>query len=185
FQAHASRNNTVDYSSVTLTDATQITNFSSFIGLQHAYVSFLAFTAKTDLGGRVGSPIQKVANDKYANIKNLNGSIYNEKLDGDGNNNQLFGDAGNDVLVVSHGNDTLIGGSGFDLLSFEVFGVAHTVVLDADGSGTYGFNNGTITGNTVRFSGFEGLIGGSGNDSLTGNAKNNFLQGGGGSDTLI
>ena len=185
FQAHASRNNTVDYSSVTLTDATQITNFSSFIGLQHAYVSFLAFTAKTDLGGRVGSPIQKVANDKYANIKNLNGSIYNEKLDGDGNNNRLFGDAGNDVLVVSHGNDTLIGGSGFDLLSFEVFGVAHTVVLDADGSGTYGFNNGTITGNTVRFSGFEGLIGGSGNDSLTGNAKNNFLQGGGGSDTLI
>ncbi|MFN5811697.1 MAG: calcium-binding protein, partial [Burkholderiales bacterium] len=143
FQAHASRNNTVDYSSVMLTDATQITNFSSFIGLQHAYVSFLAFTAKTDLGGRVGSPIQKVANDKYANIKNLNGSIYNEKLDGDGNNNRLFGDAGNDVLVVSHGNDTLIGGSGFDLLSFEAFGVAHRVVLDADGSGTYGFNNGT------------------------------------------
>jgi Ca2+-binding RTX toxin-like protein len=52
-----------------------------------------------------------------------------------------------------------------------------TVVINEDGSMT-------ITGATVVVLGFEGIITGSGNDTLTGNSGSNLLGGGAGNDTI-
>lgn len=98
----------------------------------------------------------------------------------------LRGGDGDDVLAGSRGDDTLDGGAGIDTASYlaandDVFvNLALTVRQNTDYSGR------------DLLVAIENLIGGSGNDRLTGNALDNVIQGalgddridgGGGSDT--
>ena len=103
------------------------------------------------------------------------------------NNSSLTADGGdgNDFLMGTLGNDTLIGGTGLDTASFatafnggSTTGV--TVDLNAQGSA-----QNTVAAGTDTLTGIENLIGSQLDDTLTGNADANVIEGGLGNDTLI
>ncbi|MBE2320592.1 lytic murein transglycosylase [Solirubrobacter sp. CPCC 204708] len=92
---------------------------------------------------------------------------------GDGAGRDLVtGGGGADVFLAGAGNDTYAGGAGTDRVDFSAR-VAGVVVDLAAGSGE---------GDT--FNGVEDLVGGSGNDDLTGTGAANALDGGLGDDVL-
>ena len=81
-------------------------------------------------------------------------------LGGDGNDT-VGGGTGNDTMLADAGNDSIDGGAGIDTLSFAT---ATTAVVASLATGTAvaaGFGTDTLTG-------IESLIGGGGNDVLTG-----------------
>jgi Ca2+-binding RTX toxin-like protein len=86
----------------------------------------------------------------------------------------LTGDIWNNVLDGGLGADTLDGGDGNDYVSYAYRLTSVTANL-ATGANTDGDS----------FTSIENLIGGWGNDTLTGDAGANILQGGGGNDTLL
>ncbi|MEP4051071.1 MAG: CHRD domain-containing protein [Litorimonas sp.] len=143
--------------------------------------------------------IQGTANDDTLNglagNDTISGLAGNDTLTGDDGNDTLDGGTGNDTLIGRAGNDTLLGGEGDDILA----GGGGTDVIDggagndtnsfADiaGDTTASIADGTATYGSVSesFTNVENLTGGSGNDSLTGDANANILDGGEGNDTLI
>ncbi|MEQ6249797.1 calcium-binding protein [Sulfitobacter sp. HNIBRBA3233] len=101
----------------------------------------------------------------------LSGGEANDDLIGHNANDVLFGDDGNDLLTGSAGDDLLDGGSGDDVLHG-------------------GLDDDTLQGGT----GADTLFGGWGNDLLNGAMRGadgadtdaaDFLNGGGGDDTLL
>ena len=126
------------------------------------------------------------AGDTYSSIENLIGGSAADTLTGDANANVLNGGAGTDNLSGGDGDDILIGGAGADVLnggtgsdtaSYATSTTAVTANLTTPGS-----NLGDAAGDT--YTGIENLTGGSGNDTLTGNASGNVLDGGAGNDSL-
>ncbi len=116
----------------------------------------------------------------------LTGDEGNDTLDGGSGNDTLLGRAGSDTLRGGDGDDILAGGGGVDSIdggagndtnSFEDIS-ADTTASIADGTASYGMVNETFTN-------IENLTGGSGNDSLTGDANANILSGGEGNDALF
>lgn len=106
----------------------------------------------------------------------LDGGSGNDRLDAGSANDTLRGGTGNDTLVAGFGTDLFDGGDDFDILSVaggEVTNYAFNISL-ASQSDTYG--------NTIQ--NIEGVIGGTGNDTLTGDTVDNLLDGGDGSDIL-
>ncbi len=179
---HATRKDTVDYSIYALPTSTapeQVNNFSQYWGYWNLSNNNAYFVMSANLATPANNT-GAASKDRYVDIDHLNGSVYNDKLEGDAKNNSLFGDKGSDILLVSNGTDTLNGGDGLDLLSFERFTSTVNLTLTANGSGSYTFG----TGNTVSYVSMEGLIGGSGNDTLTGNDADNVIVGGAGNDSL-
>ncbi|KAA1052536.1 FG-GAP-like repeat-containing protein [Azospirillum argentinense] len=139
----------------------------------------------------------------------LVGSAFDDTLRGDAGDDTLFGGAGNDVLVGGGGSNVLFGGAGDDRLYVDT----QTASLDGgDGNDTvYARYSGGVTldlsASIELFNGSVGsdtvtavnassaveLIGGDGDDSLTGGAYadslrgdngNDWLDGGDGDDTL-
>ncbi|MFG6448763.1 PA14 domain-containing protein [Roseateles sp. BYS180W] len=117
------------------------------------------------------------AGDVLKNIENLAGSQFNDTLSGDAGNNALRGQDGDDVLTGRAGADTLDGGEGFDTASYLGSATAIQVNL-ATGVGTGGDAEGDVLSN------IEAVIGGEGNDKITGDRLENMLDGRGGNDTL-
>lgn len=132
------------------------------------------------------------------------GTNHADTIVGDNAANRLYGNAGNDILNGGGGNDFLQGGlgndiigggSGVDTLSYEDLDKAtQSVVVDL-GGGIATITDTANPGNgrdgeqdslqIVRgVATIENVIGGSGDDHLTGNSLANLLQGGGGADTL-
>ena len=69
--------------------------------------------------------------DKLKNIKNLQGSNYDDDyLYGDAEANTLWGQAGNDTLRGGRGTDTLTGGDGEDTFVLEVDGASGLTFAD-------------------------------------------------------
>ncbi len=123
----------------------------------------------------------------------LFGDDGNDTLDGGDGNDRLSGGTGNDVLNGNWGDDVLEGGAGDDLLNGnwgedtvsyaqDVSGVAVTLDIAADGTPS-GTATGTDAGNDTLLN-IENILGGSGNDTLTGNDYSNVLEGGAGDDIL-
>ncbi len=107
---------------------------------------------------------------------------------GDAGNDLLYGDAGNDMLYGGDGNDTLCGGGGNDTIDGGG-GVKDTAsYADATSGVTVDLNitSAQDTGGAGidTILNIENLIGGSGDDVLTGNGLANTLLGGGGNDVL-
>lgn len=115
--------------------------------------------------------------DSLRGIENVTGGGGDDTLSGDDNANILDGGGGDDSLVWDDGNDTYAGGEGNDTLSFE--GTVDGVTVDL-GAGAAA---GTETGED-DLSGVENIVGGDGDDRLSGDGGNNGLVGGGGNDTL-
>jgi Ca2+-binding RTX toxin-like protein len=123
--------------------------------------------------------------DVVSGFENLIGSAFNDTLVGDAGANLLVGGAGNDVLTGGNGNDTLRGGAGDDVLN----GGAGIDLADySDATGNLVISMGatvTVAGfGTDTWTSIEGVISGSGNDSIVGTAADDILFGGAGNDTL-
>ncbi|ORE93827.1 CAP domain-containing protein [Aurantimonas sp. 22II-16-19i] len=136
----------------------------------------------------------------------LRGYAGNDRLEGGDGNDQLFGDFNADTLLGGAGDDTLAGGAGGDYLDGGVGN--DTITGDADGArdifgGGAGIDTldysavtsaitvdlvaGLATGaaiGTDRLFGIERVLGGSGDDQLTGNGFTTLLGGGGGNNSL-
>lgn len=91
-------------------------------------------------------------------------------------NDILQGGDGDDRFVSNAGTDSFDGGAGFDTLDFSDVGSSGSINLDT-GEAIFG-------GVTETLTNIEGAIGGSGNDTLTGNDDDNVLDGRGGNDDI-
>ncbi|MGV2114176.1 calcium-binding protein [Agrobacterium salinitolerans] len=123
----------------------------------------------------------------------LDGGDGNDMLSGGLGNDAVIAGAGNDTIVIgpgpeearapaqvpaaSDGNDTYSGGDGFD--TYDASSASEAVVIDLAAESASGSQIGTD-----QIVGLEAAIGGSGNDTLTGNDGNNLLIGGAGDDRL-
>ena len=102
-------------------------------------------------------------------------------LNGGPGNDFLFGGDGNDTLNGGDDKDTdvLVGGDGVDLLDLSYLGTKGNGFEFTLAEGGIGSSPDLDT-----YMEMEGVIGGIGNDTISGNASDNVLQGGEDDDTL-
>ena len=115
--------------------------------------------------------ISGISHDTLTGIENLTGSSFGDSL---------TGDAGNNFFIGYGGSDTITGGTGNDTVSYAWYSNEITVNLAA-------MNNLHVTlsgGVHNTLSGIENIIGGSGNDKITGDGQDNIFEGGAGDDSL-
>jgi len=122
----------------------------------------------------------------------LVGGLGDDQLTGGNANDLLQGDAGNDVEQGGAGNDTfnegtaangaddLIGEVGTDTVSYKGRSATDPVTVVQNGLGNN--DDGSVGEGDDVFA--ENVVGGSGNDTLTGNVAANVLTGGPGADIL-
>ncbi|MFM8342264.1 MAG: beta strand repeat-containing protein, partial [Methylomonas sp.] len=116
--------------------------------------------------------------DSLKNIENISSGAGNDVLKGDAQANYLKAGAGNDILYGSSGgNDTLEGGVGTDTVTYQ--NVSQNLSIDLSQTKV------TIGSQVDTLISIENATGGSGSDSLKGDANVNVLIGGAGNDTLI
>jgi Ca2+-binding RTX toxin-like protein len=117
----------------------------------------------------------------------LAGGKLQDTLRGGNDDDELAGGSSNDQLFPGTGRDTILGGSQFDTASYA--DRSDDLNLSLDGTA----NDGATGENDFIETDVEHLVGGSGNDILTGdgrpnqlsgNAGNDILTGGSGDDTL-
>jgi Ca2+-binding RTX toxin-like protein len=110
--------------------------------------------------------------DTIANVENVIGSNYDDRLVGNTGNNYLTGGTGNDTLLGGAGGDTLDGGDGVDSILGEA----------GDDSILGGAGNDTVDGGD----GIDRIRGGDGDDILSGGTSNDgdSLYGEEGNDTI-
>ena len=132
--------------------------------------------------------------DTLISIENVTGhATLASSLTGDDGDNVLTGGSGVDTISGGKGNDTIIGGGGNDVLN----GGEGSDTYVGAGTVTLGEDDGNITAPSGgETSGFENLDGSprvvapdnsvisSGQDTLTGNSKDNVLDGKSGTNTL-
>jgi Ca2+-binding RTX toxin-like protein len=106
----------------------------------------------------------------------LNGGDGNDVLKGGAGNDRLTGGAGDDLLEGDAGADILDGGDGSDTASWAPSTGPVTVTLD-------GQPNDGATGEGDNAA-VENIIGGHGDDHLTGDGQSNVISGGDGNDTI-
>ena len=109
-----------------------------------------------------------------------------ENIIGSDQDDRLIGDGGDNVIEGGGGSDYLDGGVGSDTLSYENEEKALTIDLDRDGRQLAAQEDdaGNLRPIEERIQGFENVIGGAGDDTISGDDTNNILEGGEGADTL-
>ena len=125
------------------------------------------------------------ANDVFESIENLVGTQGRDALYGDAGNNNMSGAGGDDTLQGRSGNDTLDGGAGVNTLSYTDRTAGIGVTVDLSSAPNNGFTEVRIGDEIDKVKNFANVVGGAGNDSLTGNALDNKLEGGEGADALV
>ncbi|MEX2237747.1 MAG: calcium-binding protein [Dehalococcoidia bacterium] len=176
-------------------------------------VSYLFTSVPVNANLNTGQTTATDGNDTLTDLENLVGTNGQDTLVGDDGENVINGEGGPDFILGNGGADSLHGGPGNDTIhsgegADELFGKADDDALDGgDGpdqlSGGTGIDtvsflssNGAVVslatgannqGDTLINNGtdkFENLTGGSGADTLTGDAGGNVLDGFKGDDTL-
>jgi Ca2+-binding RTX toxin-like protein len=112
----------------------------------------------------------------------INGGDGDDVITGGNGDDVINGGNGNDTFkaAAGDGNDTFNGGAGTDKADYSARTADLTIKMDGTtASGDLGANEADLIGSDV-----EDLVGGSGNDTLTGNANSNHIQGGLGDDKL-
>jgi ELWxxDGT repeat protein len=174
-------------------------------------LTFIALT--TDVVLHLGtSLVQSVHTNRTLKLnaattfENTIGGSGNDILSGNSWVNVLTGGSGHDRLTGGAGNDSLIGGSGDDSYVFGVASVAEEdTVTEATNAGADTLSFSTLTTDVVLNLGsslvqtvhanrtlklnaattVENAIGGSGHDTLLGNAQSNVLTSNAGNDILV
>jgi Ca2+-binding RTX toxin-like protein len=173
----------------------------------------IIFDLTTNFGAAVMVADGQGGTDLVSNFENIDGGSGNDVFTGSSGSNLMFGGNGNDTLDGGSGQDSVYGGAGNDLLlaAWDAFadtmiGEAGTDILSYQNvsaalslTGFYG-NDATLRTFSVNsvndtYQYVEGLIGGSGNDTiataggtgvyLDGFSGNDSITGGTGSDTLL
>jgi Ca2+-binding RTX toxin-like protein len=124
--------------------------------------------------------VNGIVEDTIRKIENVTGGKGDDSLTGDTLANLLAGGAGDDILKGGAGKDTLDGGAGKDTADYGDKTQAVSVVLDGAANAKVRVDG--IVEDTIR--NIENVIGGAGNDVLTGDALANVLKGGAGHDVL-
>ncbi len=114
--------------------------------------------------------------DTLINIESVIGGSGNDLIFGTTGVNLLSGGAGDDIFYGRGGGDTFNGGSGSDLVGYN--GVAGALLINL----VTGQTTGALTDTLIDI---ESAVGGSGNDTLTGNGSSNVLYSDGGNDTVV
>ncbi len=120
-------------------------------------------------GGGDDTLIGTSGNDK------LYGDDGNDVIDGGKGNDNVYGGAGNDRVLISADTDTVDGGDGIDVLDGSQLNASITVDLS---TGTFRASNGSFV------LGVENVVGTRFNDTITGDAGDNVLNGNGGNDVV-
>ncbi|HEX2580694.1 MAG TPA: calcium-binding protein [Dongiaceae bacterium] len=132
-----------------------------------------------------GTASDGTGTDVVLNVENVDGSEFNDVIQGDGGANFLYGWGGDDTIdggdgddVINGGleNDIFVGGLGTDRIVYGSAPGGVTVNLETRlASGAYG--NDSLTG-------IENADGSNYDDTLTGDSGNNELRGRDGNDSL-
>jgi Ca2+-binding RTX toxin-like protein len=110
----------------------------------------------------------------------LNGGEGRDFLGGGADNDVMNGDNGDDDLAGATGADTFNGAGGNDTADYS--GTGANVVVTLDKTANDGSQN--ELDNADADGSVENILGGGGDDSITGNAVVNFLDGGPGNDQV-
>lgn len=113
------------------------------------------------------------------NIENIVGTRGDDRIIGNGDDNLLMGHDGNDILIGGFGRDTFDGGRGRDTVDFSYSRQDGTLIDLARGVAE--FRGGT----REQLINIEDVIGSRGDDTIVGDAENNFIDGGAGLDTVV
>ena len=117
---------------------------------------------------------------RQTDVEVVTGGDGDDSLTGSPQTNELEGGAGNDTLDGGLGSDSMAGGDGTDTATYAARTAPVTVMATVGGGPIDGeFGEGDNVLGDV-----ENVIGGSGNDSLTGGDAANVLTGGSGNDDL-
>lgn len=116
--------------------------------------------------------------DTYHAVENVDGSIFDDILIGDGQQNALSGGNGNDVLIGGALCDNLNGGAGFDIVSYSNSDAGVHIYLHS-GHGAVSHAEGDVYGS------IEGANGSNYDDIIFGNDTDNTIKGLNGDDLLI
>lgn len=149
-----------------------------------------ATSAGSDAGGLLGvtasltntsANVGHAQGDVYVDIQHLEGSLYNDVLQGDAGSNTLSGLQGDDTLEGLSGADTLMGGAGNNTASYANAGTGGVTASLHNPAN----NTGHALGDS--YVDIQNLLGSTGDDSLEGSTDNtvNRLEGGAGNDVLI
>ncbi len=118
----------------------------------------------------------------------LHGGIGDDSLVGDDGDDLLEGSDGDDSVMGGGGDDAIIGGSG---LGDDVYnggdGDDSVIYSSAVRSVKVELDKGRASGKDIgkdTLSAIENIVGGAGDDSLTGNAQANSIEGGAGKDAI-
>ena len=159
-----------------------------------------AFTG--DYAVNLATGLTNFAGESFINMNNLISGAGNDTLTGTTGANNINGGSGNDLINGGDGNDTLNGGGGADTSlggngNDYIYAVIDTPESIDGGAGTDTLNTTAFTGDYVvnlatgltnfageSFVNMENLISGSGDDSLTGTAGANLINGGSGNDSI-
>lgn len=159
--------------------------------LSHSYNA--ATKTLSQLWGSSSGPVmgtgQKDVIDAGAGADRIAGHGNNDTLKGGTGNDELAGGPGNDVLIGGAGDDTLLGGNnafqddGSDTADYSSSTTAVTVQLRFSLFDSGFQASGTQIGNDTLYE-IDNVIGGTVNDTLSGNQFANVLSGRGGNDLL-
>jgi Ca2+-binding RTX toxin-like protein len=151
------------------------------------------------IAGDDGAPTE--GDDIRDDVEVVVGGAGDDLLTGGDNGDLLLGGNGDDTLAGGLGDDTLIGGNGLDLFvegsapngadvfnggagldTIDYSGRVAPIAVSMDGTSA---NDGDTLGEGDSVSAdVENVLGGSGNDVLTGNPSNNVISGGPGDDVI-
>ncbi|MEP5758384.1 MAG: calcium-binding protein [Litoreibacter sp.] len=107
----------------------------------------------------------------------INGRAGNDRIDGGNGDDDHYGGDGDDYILGNVGDDFFDGGAGTDTIDFSYS--SNHFSLDLSQSNAI-FASGFVE----QVLNFENIIGGSGNNMLTGSVLDNVIDGGDGNDTL-
>ena len=158
-------------------------------GLGNDTLDYSSRLSGTDISLVLNGSVQATAfigtteRDTFSNIENIMGGAGNDTLVGDSNANFLSGGAGNDLFIGGLGNDTIDGGLGNDTLDYSSRASGTDISLTLNGALDATAFIGSSERDIVR--NIENILGGAGNDTLTGDSNANFLSGGDGNDLIF
>lgn len=144
-----------------------------FNGVENA----LLLNVATALNVTGNASDNNITGNNYANV--LIGGLGNDTLLGGGGNDTLSGGDGNDGLNGGQGNDVMDGGVGIDTAGYNWVRTALTLNLSLATAQVANVEAGADTLVSI-----ENLLGGQGNDSLTGSAVANVINGNIGNDVI-
>lgn len=173
--------------------ATVLVNYTMHDAANASSSSVLTLT----INGATDGPDLNIINGTSGNDRNLNGTAGADQISGLAGKDTIDAKNSDDVIIGGEGKDDVHGGAGNDTvmasmnddnddyygdMGFDTYDASQTsaaLTINLQEGEAFSSQTGK---DDLR--GFENVIGGSGNDRITGDNSGNFLHGGGGDDLI-